>query len=65
LRELHLELARGAVGVVGEDVEDHRGAIDHGNAEGRLQVSLLAWHELVVARHEVRVRTPDLLLELH
>ena len=32
LRELHLELSLGAVGVVGEDVEDHRGPVDHGHA---------------------------------
>src|SRR5207253_2767856 len=36
LGQLDLELALGRVGVVGEDVEDHRGAIDHGDAEGPL-----------------------------
>ena len=50
LRELDLELALGAVGVRGEDVEDDRGAVDHREAERRLEVSLLPGRELVVAR---------------
>ncbi len=65
LGELDLELAGGAVRVVGEDVEDDRGAIDHGNAERRLEVALLSRCELVVAGDEVgaaaRDRGPQLL----
>jgi hypothetical protein len=64
LGELDLELSLGAVGVVGEDVEDHRGAVDHRDAERRLEVALLTRHELVVAGDEVRVLAADLILEL-
>jgi hypothetical protein len=28
LGEFHLQLALGGVGMIGEDVEDHRGAVD-------------------------------------
>ena len=42
LGQLDLELALGGVGVVGEDVEDHRRAVDHRHAERRLEVPLLA-----------------------
>src|SRR5205807_2046237 len=59
LGQLHLQLPVGGVGVVGEDVEDHRGAIDHGDAQRLLQGALLAGGELVVAGHEVRVRVGD------
>ena len=55
LGQLDLELALGAVGVVGEDVEDHGGAVDHRHAERRLEVSLLARSELVVAGDQVGV----------
>ena len=55
LRELDLELALGRVGVDGEDVEDHRGAVDHRHAELLLEVALLARGQLVVAGDEVRV----------
>ena len=64
LGQLDLELALGAVGVVGEDVEDHRRAVDHRHAERLLEVALLARHELVVAGDEVGVRAGDLDLEL-
>ena len=64
LRELHLQLSLGAVRVVGEDVQDHGRAVDHGHAEGLLQIPLLPRHELVVARDQVRVRPRDLRLDL-
>ena len=60
LRELHLELALGRVRVVGEDVEDHRGAVDHRDVERRLEVALLARRELVVAGDQVGARALDL-----
>src|SRR5437660_2202905 len=55
LRELDLELALGAAGVRGEDVEDHGCSIDDRKAERLLEVALLARGELVVAGDEVRV----------
>ena len=50
---------RRRVGVVGEDVEDHRGAVDHGHVERLFQVALLARQELIVHRHQVGVRLRD------
>ena len=50
LGQLDLELALGRVGVVGEDVEDDRGAVDHRHVERLLEVALLARAELVVDR---------------
>ena len=64
LGQLHLELALGAVGVVGEDVEDHGRPVDHRHAQTLLEVALLARDELVVAHDEVRVRAGDLGLDL-
>ena len=64
LRELDLQLALGGVGVVGEDVEDDRRAVDHGHPERLLQVALLAGEQLVVAGHEVGVALADRPLEL-
>ncbi len=58
LRELDLELALGRVGVPGEDVEDHRGAVDHRQAELGLEVALLARGQLVVGDDDVRVGAP-------
>ena len=55
LRELDLELALGAVGVVGEDVEDDRRAVDDRDAQLALEVALLTRRELVVARDDVGV----------
>ena len=55
LGELDLELALGAVGVAGEDVEDHRRAVDDRHAELLLEVALLARAELVVAGDDVGV----------
>ncbi len=59
LGELDLELALGRVGVVGEDVEDHGGAVDDRHAELLLEVALLARQQLVVAGDQVRVRLLD------
>ncbi len=64
LSELDLELALGGVGVVGEDVEDHRGAVDHRNSELGLQVPLLARGELVVGGDQVGIGGGDLSLQL-
>jgi hypothetical protein len=50
--------------VVGEDVEDDGGAVDHRHAERRLEVPLLARHQLVVAGHQVGVAAGDLGLDL-
>ena len=55
LGELDLQLALGAAGVRGEDVEDHGRAIDDGQADGLLEVSLLARCQLVVAGDQVGV----------
>ena len=64
LGELDLQLALGRVGVVGEDVEDHRGAVDHRHPQRRLEVALLARRQLVVAGDQVGVAGGDLLLQL-
>ena len=64
LRELDLQLALGRVGVAGEDVEDHRGAVEHRHVELLLEVALLARRELVVGDDEVRVRRLEQRLEL-
>ena len=50
LRQLDLELSLGAVRVVGDHVEDHRGTVDHRHAQLGLEVSLLARRQLVVGR---------------
>ena len=62
LGQLHLQLALGRVGVVGEDVENHRRAVDHRHTERRLQVALLARRQLVIAGDDVGVAGGDLLL---
>jgi len=64
LRQLDLQLALGRAGVVGEDVEDDRRAVDHRDVQLLLEVALLAGHQLVVAGHEVRVRLLDGRLQL-
>jgi hypothetical protein len=55
LRQLDLELALGAVGVVGEDVEDDGRAVDDRQAQLPLQVALLTGRELVVDGDDVGV----------
>ena len=54
-RQLDLCLALLAVGVLGEDVEDQRSAVDRGTAEQLLQVVLLGRAEFVVEDHRVTV----------
>ncbi len=56
LGELHLELALGGVGMVGEDVEDDRRPVDDRHADLLLEVALLPGQQLVVAGHEVGAR---------
>ena len=55
LGQLDLQLALGAVRVAGEDVEDHRRAVDDRQAERLLEVALLARRQLVVAGDHVGV----------
>ena len=64
LGQLDLELALRRAGVVGEDVEDDRRAVDHRHVELLLHVALLARQQLVVAGHQVRPRGFDLALHL-
>jgi hypothetical protein len=52
------------VGVVGEDVEDHGGPVDHRGPQLLLEVALLARHQFVVDGDEVGVGRRDLALEL-
>ena len=54
-RQLHLGLALGAAGVLGEDVEDHRRAVDGGAPEHLLEVSLLGRAQLLVEDDRVRI----------
>ena len=54
-RQLDLRLALERVRVLGEDVEDHRGAVDRGAAEQLLQVELLRRRQLVVEHDGVGV----------
>ena len=63
-RELHLRLALGAAGVLGEDVEDHRGAVDGRAAEQLLEVAVLRRRQLVVEYDRVRVEAPAQLGDL-
>ena len=53
--QLDLRLALEGVGVLGEDVEDHRGAVDRRAPEQLLQVVLLRRRELVVEHDRVGV----------
>ena len=64
LGQLDLHLALGRVGVAGEDVEDHGGAVQHRHVELRLEVALLARRELVVGDDDVRVGLLEQRLEL-
>ena len=67
LRQLDLELALGAHGVLGEDVEDQLRAVDHARLERVLEEALLHRIELVVDEQALglRVREPlSQLLEL-
>jgi hypothetical protein len=64
LGQLDLQLSLGALRVVGEDVEDHRCAIDHRDAERGLEVALLPGGQLVVAGDEIGALGGGLPLEL-
>ncbi len=64
LRELDLQLALRATRVRGEDVEDHRRAVDDRQAERLLHVALLARRQLVVAGDQVRAARARELLAL-
>ena len=54
-RQLDLRLALERVGVLPEDVEDHRRAVDRGAAEQLLEVELLRGRQLVVEHDGVGV----------
>ena len=54
-RELDLGLALGGARVLGEDVEDDRGAVDRRAPEDLLEVALLGGREIVFEHHRVRV----------
>ena len=64
LGELDLHLALGRVRVAGEDVEDHRGAVEHRDVERGLEVALLARRQLVVGDDDVGVGRLEQRLEL-
>ena len=53
LGQLDLRLALGRLGVLGEDVEDQRGPVDHLDLDPVLQVAQLAGRQLAVADHGV------------
>ena len=63
-RQLDLGLALHAGCVLGEDVEDHRGAVDGRATEQLLEVELLGRRELVVEHDGVAVGEEGELLEL-
>ena len=50
--------------MVGEDVEDDRGPVDHRDADVLLEVALLARQQLVVAGDQVGARVLDVALQL-
>ena len=54
LRQLDLRLAFAALGVLGEDVEDERGPVDHLDLDHAFEAPELARAELAVADHRVR-----------
>src|SRR5207248_5301663 len=56
LGQLDLELAFGAVGALGEDVENEAHAIDHATIERALEIALLRAGERVIEDHEIRPR---------
>ena len=64
LRELDLELALGADGVLGEDVEDQLRAVDDRARERVLEAPLLRRRQLVVDQERLRVRVSESALEL-
>ena len=64
LRELDLELALGAHGVLGEDVEDQLRAVDDARVERVLERALLRGVELVVDEQHLRAGVAVRLLQL-
>ena len=54
-RQFDLGLAFGRARVLGEDVEDHRGAVDRRATEQLLQVALLGGRQVVFEDHGVGV----------
>ena len=64
LRELDLELALGADGVLGEDVEDQLRPVDDARRERVLERPLLGRRELVVDEQHVGPRVPVRRLQL-
>jgi len=64
LRELDLELALGADGMLGEDVEDQLRAVDDPRRKLVLERALLHRAELVVDEQDVRLRGRIRLLQL-
>ena len=64
LRQLHLQHAFPAGGVLGEDVEDQRSAVDDVDVELLVEVALLSWRKLVVEDHDVDVQCGDIACDL-
>ena len=64
LRQLDLELALGADGVLGEDVEDQLRAVDHARLQSVLELALLGRRELVVHDQRLGARLRERLLQL-
>ena len=64
LRQLDLELALGADGVLGEDVEDQLRPVDHARLQRVLERPLLHGRELVVDDQRLRARALERLLQL-
>ena len=55
LGQLHLSLTFGAAGVLGENVEDHRGAVQGRALQNGFEVPLLGWGEVIVENDGVGV----------
>ena len=64
LRQLDLELALGADGVLGEDVEDQLRAVDYPRLQRILELALLHRRELVVDDQRLGARALERLLQL-
>ena len=64
LGELDLRLALLGLGVLGEDVQDQRGPVDHLDLDDVLERTTLGWRELTVHDHGVRPRVRDQVGEL-
>jgi hypothetical protein len=53
LRQFHLQLALGAGGAQGEDVEDQTHAVDHATTERIAEIALLHWAQRGIDQHEI------------